>query len=97
MTILDALSRIYRKTGIHAAPPGTILHGFNAKVHSIIHRRARTFASIDTISRGTFGGIPYYNLSRLRQSRRVGLPKPRRNRPKTDDEPAFGGWVYATA
>ena len=71
MTILDALSRIYRKTGIHAAPPGTILHGFNAKVHSIIHRRARTFASIDTISRGTFGGIPYYNLSRLRQSRPV--------------------------
>jgi hypothetical protein len=36
-------------------------------------------------------------FARLRQSRRVGLPKPRRNRPKTDDEPAFGGWAYATA
>ncbi len=71
MTILDTLSRIYRSTGIHSAPPGTLLHGVNATVHSVIHRRARSFASIDTISRAAFGGIPYYNLSRLRRSRPV--------------------------
>lgn len=71
MTILDTLSKIYRRTGIHAAPPGTLLHGVNTTVHSVIHRRARTFASVDTIARGAFGGIPYYNLSRLRRSRPV--------------------------
>jgi len=42
-------------------------------------------------------GIGAIRFARLRQSHRVGLPKPRRDRPKTDDEPAFGGWVYATA
>ncbi len=71
VTILGTLSRIYRKIGIHAAPPGTLLHGVHATVHSIIHRRARAFASVDKIARGDFGGIPYYNLSRLRRTRPV--------------------------
>jgi hypothetical protein len=36
-------------------------------------------------------------FARLRQSRRAGLPTPRRNLPKTDDEPAFCGFAFAAA
>jgi hypothetical protein len=47
-------------------------------------RAART-----AISAGTM------RFARLRQSRRVGLPKLRRNRSKVEDEPAFGGLAFA--
>ena len=34
-------------------------------------------------------------FARLRQSRRVGLTKPRRGQSKAEDEPAFGAWAFA--
>lgn len=36
-------------------------------------------------------------FARLRQTRRVGVAKPRRSRPRADDEPAFGGLIFAAA
>jgi ADP-heptose:LPS heptosyltransferase len=71
VTIVGTLSCIYRKTGIHGAPRGTLLHDINAMVHAVVHRRARGFASVNRISRGQFGAIPYYNLSRVRNLRPV--------------------------
>lgn len=69
--IAGYLSRIYRKTGIHGAPPGTMLHGVNAFVHSIVHRRARGYAHAGGVRRGAFGGIGYYDIARLRRVRPV--------------------------
>ena len=40
-------------------------------------------------------GATAMRFARLRQSRRVGLTRPRRVRPKADDEPAFGGLAFA--
>lgn len=65
------LSRLYRKTGIHGAPPGTVLHGINSAVHRIVHPRSRAHASADTPLRGRFGAPAYYNIARLRKSRPV--------------------------
>ena len=69
--VLGYLSRIYRKTGIHSAPPGTLLHGVNAFVHSVVHRRARSYANVKGIRRDSFGGVGYYNIARLRRVRPV--------------------------
>lgn len=65
------LSRIYRKTGIHGAPPGTMLHAINAIVQRAVHPRRRAYASADVEVRGRFGAIPYYNIARLRKTRPV--------------------------
>jgi ADP-heptose:LPS heptosyltransferase len=43
----------------------------NSLVHSVIHRRARTYATVETVARAPYGGIPYYNVSRLRRTRPV--------------------------
>jgi hypothetical protein len=40
-------------------------------------------------------GVTAIRFARLRQSRRVGLTKPRRDRPTADDEPVFGTFAFA--
>lgn len=71
MSTLGFLSRIYRKTGIHGAPPGTLLYGMNSIVQAAVHRRSRSYATVESVRRTAFGGIPYYNVSRLRRTRAV--------------------------
>ncbi len=48
-----------------------MLHGVNAFVHSIVHRRARGYAHAGSVRRGDFGGIGYYDIARLRRVRPV--------------------------
>lgn len=43
----------------------------NAMVHSLMHRRARSHATVESVQRAAFGGIPYYNVARLRRTRTV--------------------------
>lgn len=69
--MLTSLSRIYRKTGIHGAPPGTWLHGIHMRVHAAVHRKARRFATVGYVARAPYGGIPYYDIKRVRQLRPV--------------------------
>lgn len=71
MTILDIFARAYRKTGIHAAPPGTMLHTLNGFINSLIRRHSRSYAIDGLSARGRFGGVQYYNIARLRRTRPI--------------------------
>jgi ADP-heptose:LPS heptosyltransferase len=70
-SLSNLLARAYRKTGIHGAPPGTILYCINARVHYFVHRRIRKYANVHFMARGAFGASPYYNVVLARQERDI--------------------------
>ena len=65
------LHRVYRRIGIHAAPPGTLFFLLHTLVHRVVHRRIFGYASGDPFTRAKFGGIPYYKVARVRRTRPV--------------------------
>jgi ADP-heptose:LPS heptosyltransferase len=65
------LSRCYRRIGIHTAPPGTLFFWINALVRRVVHRRIFGFVSGDAYTRSKYGGIPYYDIGRVRRTRPV--------------------------
>ena len=66
------LARIYRRTGIHAAPAGTRLYWVHSCVLRIKRRKSPRYSTVVPFSRGTFGATPYYDIARLRRTRPVG-------------------------
>jgi hypothetical protein len=65
------LHRCYRRIGIHAAPPGTLFFLVHSLVRRVLHRRIFGFVSGNAYTRAKFGGIPYYDIGRLRRTRPV--------------------------
>jgi hypothetical protein len=65
------LSRAYRRIGIHAAPQGTLFFLLHSLVRRVAHRRIFGFVTGDPYTRSKFGGIPYYNIQRVRKTRQV--------------------------
>lgn len=65
------IARIYRKTGIDGAPPGTVLFAIHQKIHRLIYWQRFSFASGRTGDAGAFGTTPYYDIAGLRKSRPV--------------------------
>lgn len=65
------LARIYRGTGIHSAPSGTLLYWVHSCVHRVVRRKSFRFGIEAGSKRGSFGAIPYYDVTRLRRTRPV--------------------------
>ena len=65
------LYRCYRRIGCHTAPPGTLFFLVHCLVRRIIHRRIFGFVSGNAYTRARYGGIPYYDIRRIRQTRPV--------------------------
>jgi ADP-heptose:LPS heptosyltransferase len=71
MSVLGRLRQLYLRIGIHAAPPGTLLYFLHSRARALLHRHAHRYATGDVFARGRFGGIPYYDIARIRRSRPV--------------------------
>src|SRR5689334_12029390 len=69
--MIHFLSRVYRRIGIHASPPGTLFFLIHTGVRRIVHRRILRYGSGDLLSVGQFGGTPYYNIALRRRTRPV--------------------------
>jgi hypothetical protein len=65
------LARVYRRIGIHSAPPGTLLYWIHSRLFRIVRRNSLRYSAGEGSPRGKFGAIPYYNIARLRQTRPV--------------------------
>nr|WP_294526723.1 hypothetical protein [uncultured Rhodopila sp.] len=65
------LSRIYRRTGIHAAPRGTLLHWCNHWVQRIVYPLKFRYRNSGGGTPGLFGSVPYYDIKRMRRTRPV--------------------------
>lgn len=66
------LARIYRRTGIHAAPAGTLLYWVHSCVLRVKRRKSLRYSTVAPFSRGPFGATPYYDIARMRRTRPVG-------------------------
>lgn len=69
--LLNWLWRAYRRIGMHAAPPGTLLFFIHSRARALLFRRLRPYVSGSLYARGRFGGTPYYDIARLRSVRQV--------------------------
>ena len=66
------LSRIYRRIGIHTAPPGTLFYYVDASLRRIGNMRLSPYISGHQWGRGAYGTANYYDIVRVRQHRPVG-------------------------
>jgi hypothetical protein len=65
------LSRVYRRIGIHAAPPGTLFFLIHSLGRRILYRRIFGFVTGNAYTRARFGGIPYYDIRHARKTRSI--------------------------
>ena len=70
--MIQWLRRCYRRIGIHTAPPGTLFFLVHSLLRRIVYWRIFGTASGNPYKRSLFGGIPYYDIARLRRTRPVG-------------------------
>jgi hypothetical protein len=61
----------YLRIGMHAAPPGTLLHQIHALLRRVYRHRMYRYATADPAMRGRYGATRLYDIARLRRSRRV--------------------------
>jgi hypothetical protein len=69
--VIHWLYRVYRRIGIHTAPPGTLFFWVHSLVRRIVHWRIFGYASGNPYTRARFGGIPYYDIRRVRKTKPV--------------------------
>jgi hypothetical protein len=69
--MIHLLARIYRRIGIHSAPPGTFFHFIHISATRIIHRNRVRYGTDVRTERRAFGGIAYYDIKLLRRTRPV--------------------------
>lgn len=69
--LFDRLRRAYRRIGIHAAPPGTFFFFIHSRLRALFYRRLLRYTTGSLHSRARFGGMPFYDIARIRSVRQV--------------------------